>query len=53
MYCRHRWRKNSTLYQDKKDDNKTQWICAKCNRHLLLNFWEQPEGASGGIKQSH
>ena len=42
---KHRWKKDASFYQLKKDDDKTQWICNKCHLHVLRNRWSPPEKA--------
>lgn len=45
FFCNHRYRKEPSYRQLRKDDNKVMWICYRCNKHLERDRWNPPEGA--------
>ena len=51
--CRHRWKKDASFYQLKKDEDKTHWVCIKCNLRTLRDRWDPPEGSQCLNQRGH
>lgn len=43
LYCAHDWDKEASFYQSKKDADKVQWVCLKCNKRVFRKRWDPPK----------